>query len=110
MFWLSDFEFGKYDNLREAIQKGIPYPAIKLVHTEEYDGVTIVMYTAKPEEEELPFANYTPLAIAFFRGNDEEGWSNIGHNGWTHYENDNMHVYHEYLQEHDEKGNDRDQI
>ncbi|SEQ36197.1 hypothetical protein SAMN05216232_2167 [Virgibacillus subterraneus] len=63
------------------------------------------MYTTNPNKGELPFANYDALAVAFFKGNNVKGWENIGHHGWTHYENDNMTVYIEPLREYDSKGN-----
>jgi hypothetical protein len=102
---LSDFELGKYDNFQEAIEKGIPYEINNIIHTEQYDGVTIVMYTTEPDNDEMPFANYEALAVAFFKGNDDEGLESIGHHGWTHYENDNMTVYIEPLRDYDNKGN-----
>nr|WP_106779144.1 hypothetical protein [Lysinibacillus timonensis] len=99
-----DFELGEYDNFQEAITKGIPYKVNNIIHTDQYNNVTIVMYTTNPDKHELPFANYEALAVAFFKGSDEEGWESIGHHGWTHYENDNMTVYIEPLREHDDKG------
>jgi hypothetical protein len=102
---LSDFELGKYDNFQEAIEKGIPYEINNIIHSEQYDGVTIIMYTTEPDKEELPFANYEALAVAFFKGDDNGGWESIGGHGWTHYDNDNMTVYMEALRDHDNKGN-----
>ncbi|RKL64710.1 hypothetical protein CR203_24820 [Salipaludibacillus neizhouensis] len=102
---LSNFEFGKYDNFQEAIEKGIPNKVNNIIHTEKYDGVTIVMYTTNPDKDEMPFADYEALAVAFFKGTDGEGWDNIGHHGWTHYENENMTVYIEPLRVYDNKGN-----
>lgn len=102
---LFDWEFGKYDSLEEAVEKGIPYKVKDVVHTQNVDGVTVVMYTTEPDREVLPYANYDALAVAFFEGNDENGWVNIGPNGWNHYENDNMTVYVEILRDHDSEGN-----
>ncbi|QOR64881.1 hypothetical protein IM538_13590 [Cytobacillus suaedae] len=64
------------------------------------------MYTTTPDKKELPLAEYEALAVAFFKGNDAVGWENIGHHGWTHYENDNMTIYHESLREYDNQGNE----
>ncbi|WP_163539235.1 hypothetical protein [Gracilibacillus sp. YIM 98692] len=107
IYWLgfSDFELGKYDNFQEAIEKGIPYRVNDIIHTEQYDNVTIVMYTTEPNKEDFPFADWEALAVAFFIGSDEKGWKNIGHHGWDHYENDNMTIYSESLREHDNDGN-----
>ncbi|GGM43745.1 hypothetical protein GCM10011351_32160 [Paraliobacillus quinghaiensis] len=102
----SNFEIGKYDDFQEAIEKGIPNKVNDIIHTEKYDNVTIVMYTTNPNKEELPLANYEASALAFFKGSDKEGWENIGHHGWTHYENDNMTVYREPLREYDNQGNE----
>jgi hypothetical protein len=102
---LSDFELGNYDNFQEAIQKGIPHEINNIIHIEQFDGVTIVMYTTEPDKDELPFANYEALAIAFFKGNDDRGWESIGGHGWKHYENENMTVYIKPLRDSDDKGN-----
>ncbi|AYA75983.1 hypothetical protein DOE78_11335 [Bacillus sp. Y1] len=101
----SDFEFGKFDDFEEALQKGIPNQINQIVHKENYDGVTIVMYTTFPDQMELPFTDYEALAVAFFIGSDKEGWESIGQHGWSHYENDNMTLYSEALRDYDHKGN-----
>lgn len=62
------------------------------------------MYTTEPDKDKCPSANYDVLAVAFFKGSDEEGWVNIGHHGWTHYENENMTVYCEPLRDYDNSG------
>ncbi|WP_066050830.1 hypothetical protein [Robertmurraya korlensis] len=101
----SDWEFGTFDDFEEALQKGIPHQVNHIVHKENYDGVTIVMYTTFPDQEELPLADYEALAVAFFKGNDKEGWESIGQHGWSHYENENMTLYSEALRDYDHKGN-----
>ncbi|MGF7050731.1 hypothetical protein J2T13_005281 [Paenibacillus sp. DS2015] len=101
----SDYEFGKFDSFDEALEKGIPYSVDTVVYTEKVNGVTIVMYLIEPDKKELPFADYHALAVAFFEGNDDEGWENVGPNGWTHYENKNFTLYHENLYQHDNQGN-----
>ena len=108
IYWVvfSDLEIGKYDDFQEAIEKGIPYNVNDIIHTEQYDNVTIVMYTTTPNKEDFPFAEWEALAVGFFTGNEEGGWENIGHHRWTHYENDNMTVYRESLREYDNKGNE----
>ncbi|UOR13715.1 hypothetical protein [Halobacillus amylolyticus] len=103
---VSDFELGKYDDFQEAIEKGIPYEVNTVLHSEEHEGVTIIMYIIEPDKDELPNENYEALAVAFFKGNNEEGWENIGQHGWTHYVNENMTVYTESLREHDKTGNE----
>ncbi len=100
----SDFEFGKFDSFDEALEKGIPYSVGEVVYTEEVNGITVVMYLTEPDKKELPFANYPALAVAFFEGNDNTGWENVGPNGWTHYENKNFTLYHERLLQHDKNG------
>lgn len=102
---LSDYEFGKYDNFEEAIEKGIPYKNKHIIHTELHDNVTVVFYTTVPILDDSSPANYEVISVAFFEGSDQKGWVNIGHNGWTHYENKNMTVYFEHLYESDDQGN-----
>lgn len=96
---------GKYDNFQEAIQKGIPHEVKNIVHKDQFDDVTILLYTTDPDKEELPSADFEALAVAYFKGNDNEGWERIGHIGWTHYENENMTLYSESLHDYDNKGN-----
>lgn len=50
-FYRSEFELGKYDDLQEAIQKGIPYEVNNIIHIEEQGGVTVVMYTTDPDKK-----------------------------------------------------------
>ena len=102
---LSIFDREKFESLEEAIEKGIPYEVNHIIHTERYDDVTIVMYTTNPDKKELPTANFEALALAFFKGSNQEGWENVGHHGWTHYENENLTVYIEPLRDHDHIGN-----
>lgn len=105
-YWYTqpELELGKYETLQEAIEKAIPYEVNNVIHKEIYDGVTIIMYTTDPDKEELPLANYEALAVAFFTGNDKDGWENIGHHGWTHYENENLTVYIEPLRDFKDTG------
>ncbi|MET3193673.1 hypothetical protein [Bacillus sp. OAE603] len=94
---LSDYEFGKYDSFEEAIEKGIPYKNKHIIHTVLHDKVTVVFYTTVPILDDSSPANYEVISVAFFEGSNQKGWENIGHNGWTHYENHNMTVYDENL-------------
>ncbi|WP_232699893.1 hypothetical protein [Brevibacillus daliensis] len=93
--WLltSNFEFGKYDNFEEVLKKGIPYKILDVIHTQKVDNITVVMYITEHVSEEYPSNKFNPIAIAFLKGNDVDGWENIGSNGWEHQNNDNMTVY-----------------
>lgn len=102
---LLDFELGKRDHLQEAMEKETPYKVNDIIHTEQYDNVTIVMYQIEPNHDEFPANHFEAIAIAFFKGSDQLDWENIGYHGWTHYENDNMTVNHEPLRKYDHKGN-----
>ncbi|MEQ6389307.1 hypothetical protein RZN22_08250 [Bacillaceae bacterium S4-13-58] len=107
-YWISGFDSKKYDDFEEAIKIGIPYEVNQIIHTEKYDNVTVVMYTTLLDKEDLPRSDpsdWEGLGVAFFTGNDEEGWKNIGHNGWRHSENKNMTVYFDSLHEDDYQGN-----
>jgi len=101
----SDYEFGKYDSFEEAIEKGIPYKNKHIIHTELHDHVTVVFYTTVPILDDTAPTNYEIISVAFFEGSDRKGWENIGHNGWTHYDNKNMTVYYEHLIVSDDEGN-----
>jgi hypothetical protein len=107
---LTDFEFGKYDSFEEVLEKGIPYKVKDVIHTQNVDGVNVVMYTTKPDRSKLPFANYDALAVAFLEGNNDDGWENIGPNEWTHYDNHNLNVYMGSLHDYDWQGNVRHEL
>ena len=100
-----DFEIGKYDDFQEAIEKGLPYNVNNIIYTKQYDGVTIVMYTTKPNKENFPSAEWEALAVGFFTGNEEIGSESIGSHGWDHYNNDNMTIYYKPFREFDNQGN-----
>lgn len=102
---LSDYEFGKYDSFKEAIEKGIPYKNKHIIHTVLHNHVTVVFYTTVPVLEDSSSVNYEVMSVAFFKGSNQKGWENIGHTGWTHYENKNMTVYNEHLYVSDDEGN-----
>ncbi|SDJ15957.1 hypothetical protein [Salimicrobium halophilum] len=91
----------RYDSVQEAIEKEIDNDINEVIHTEQRDGVNVVMYTIDPEVDNLPEADFEALAIAFLKGNDENGWKNLGSGGWTHYDNENMRVYVEPLRIHE---------
>lgn len=74
----------------EAIEKSISFDIQEIVHKEKYGNLTIIMYTVAPDKEKWPNANFDGLGIGFFEGNDKEGWKNIGHNGWSNYNNENF--------------------
>jgi hypothetical protein len=104
-FRLFDFEIGKYESLSEAIEKSIPYEIREIVHKEKYEGLTIIMYKAIPDKKEWPNADFDGIGIAFFEGNDQDGWENIGHNGWSHFNDENFSIDFEDLLLTDEEGN-----
>lgn len=102
---LTEMDFEKYDSLEKALEKGIPFSVKEVVHIQKIDGVTVVMYTTEPDRQQIPNADYDALAVAFFEGDDQKGWKNIGPHGWEHYENDNMTVYVTPLRESERHGN-----
>lgn len=104
-FLRSDYEWDKYDSFQEAIEKGIPYDIENVIHTERHDGITILLYTTLPNKKDFPFAEYEALGVAFFKGDDESGWENVGAHGWEHYENENFTIYDKHLIVDDRKGN-----
>lgn len=102
---LSGFELGKYDSFQEVLEKGVPYKVKEIIHTQNVDGITVVMYTTEPDRKKFPSADYDALTVVFLEGNDHDGWEEIGPNHWEHYENDNMTVYSSHLHNHDRQGN-----
>ncbi|MGP4072957.1 hypothetical protein ACTWQB_10435 [Piscibacillus sp. B03] len=102
-FVRSDFEVRTYENLQEAMDKSIPFKVNRVIHTTEYDGVTIVMYSTIPDDLAGAQENEA-LGLAYFKGNDEDGWENVGHHGWSHYHHDQLSLYSEPFREYDSKG------
>ena len=93
----------KYPTLEKAIAGAIPFEVEEVLYKTKSDGITIVLYTTNAEdagekEEKV-------LGVAFFEGNDEDGWKNDGPNGWEHAESETYSVYHENYTKYDEKGN-----
>lgn len=101
---LPGFEFGKYDSFKEAMDKGVAYEVKEILHTQRMDGITVVMYTKEPSKIDFSSANYDALAVAFLKGSDQDGWENIGPNGWEHAGNENMTSYIQSLHQFDDQG------
>lgn len=93
----------KYATLEEAIYEAIPYKVEDVIYITEHDTITIVMYQTIPTGPQ--FQGQEVEAVAFFKGNDADGWENVGFHGWTHYENENMTVYIEPFRQSDQTGN-----
>ncbi|TFE00167.1 hypothetical protein [Jeotgalibacillus sp. R-1-5s-1] len=104
LFALFDLEIGKFDHFEEAIEKGIPYTVNDVVHVEQHNDVSIVMYTTTADPSVFPNIDTDVTGIAYFTGNDDEGWESVGSNGWTHYNNDAMTVYIEPFRLRDDAG------
>lgn len=80
------------------------YSVKDVIRVQKIDDVTVVLYTTEVDREQFPHINNDIPAVAFFEGNDQKGWKNVGPNGWTHYENDNMTVYTEHFRDHHQQG------
>jgi hypothetical protein len=93
-----------YPTLNEAIKKDTPYKVNNVIHIENVGSISIVLYDTIPEQEEFPHLTEPVLGIAFFKGSDEDGWENVGPNGWDHQENTQFTIYHEFFSEYDNKG------
>ncbi|MFC4408814.1 hypothetical protein ACFOZY_00050 [Chungangia koreensis] len=94
----------KYETLEEAIYEAIPYQVEDVIYSTEHDNITIVMYETIGNEQLFPGQKVE--AVAFFKGNDTDGWENVGFHGWTHYENEQFTVYSEPYRESDYAGNE----
>lgn len=95
----------RYDTLDEAIDKGLPHDVKDVIHIRKVEDVTAVMYTFEPDRRELPNADFDYLAVSFFKGNDRDGWKNVGPVRGGHYENDNLTLFFNDLHEIDSEGN-----
>lgn len=84
----------KYPTLKEAIMKEMPYKVNEVIDTKKINDVTIVLYTTKAKGKEVDHIKGPVLGVAFFEGNNEDGWEKVGPSGWEHYENDNYTIYH----------------
>lgn len=95
---------GNYETLEEAIYEAIPYQVEDVIYITEHDSITIVIYETIGNEQLFPGQKVE--AVAFFKGNDTDGWENVGFHGWTHYENEHFTVYIEPYRESDYAGNE----
>ncbi|WP_044642617.1 hypothetical protein [Risungbinella massiliensis] len=84
----------KANNLNEAIRKELP-EVQKVIHTEQINGYTVVMFLTKSDKEKFPFSDFNALAVSLFKGNDTDGWVLEKYKGWAHNENKNITVYRE---------------
>lgn len=94
-----------YPTLNEAIKGDTPYKVNNVIHIEKVEGISIVLYDTLPERKEFPHLIEPVLGVSFFKGNDEDGWKNIGPNGWQHQENDQFTIYHDFFREYTHEGN-----
>lgn len=95
----------KYPTLEKAIAESIPFKVQEVLHTTKKDGITIVLYTTKAEGKEVKHIKEPVLGVAFFEGNNKEGWKNDGPNGWEHAESETYSTYYENYTKYDEIGN-----
>ena len=95
-----------YETLDEAIAKDLPYEVEDVLLIKEINGVSIVLYTTLPDQEEMPHINGPVLARAYFKKNDRGKWENTGGNGWEHLENNQFTVYNDFYTETDQNGNE----
>ncbi|SEN84691.1 hypothetical protein SAMN05192533_1234 [Mesobacillus persicus] len=93
-----------YKTLDEAIAKDLPYEVEDVLLVKEINGVSIVLYTTIPDQEEMPHIKGAVLARAYFKKNERGKWENTGGNGWEHQENNQFTVYHDYYTETDHNG------
>lgn len=90
-----------YPTMNEAI----PYKVNQIIHTEKMKEISIVLYDTIAEIEEFTDQTKPVLGVAFLKGDQEDGWDNVGPNGWKHKENDQLTIYKEHFKDYDKKGN-----
>lgn len=95
-----------YKTLDEAIAKALPYEVEDVLLVKEINGVSIVLYTTIPDQEEMPHIKGPVLGRAYFKNNDRGTWENTGGNGWEHQDNNQFTVYHDFYTEIDNNGNE----
>jgi len=90
-----------YPTMNEAI----PYKVNQIIHTEKMEDISIVLYDTIAEIEEFANQSKPVLGVAFLKGDSEDGWDNVGPNGWKHKENDQFTIYKEDFRDYDKEGN-----
>jgi hypothetical protein len=94
-----------YSTLNEAIQKDTSYKVNNVLHIEKLEDISLVLYDTLPNQEEFPYLTKPVLGVAFFEESDEDGWKNIGPNGWQHQEDDYFTTYSDFFKKYDNEGN-----
>lgn len=87
--------------LDEAIKEQIPFNVEQVIHTEIIKDGAIVLYTTNQQNE---FKSFLALTVAYMKGNNKQGWENVGHNHWEYEENQNMTTHVDEFYDYDEKG------
>lgn len=79
LFNFTSFEFGDYDSIQEAVEKGVIYKEKTILDVEQKNGIAIVLYQTlvKSNSQE-----HSVIAVAFFYGSDKTGWKKNGTDNW----------------------------
>jgi len=93
-----------YPTLDKAIEKSIPYDVHDVVLIEEVGATSIVLYETNANKDNFPQIDEPVIALAIFKGSDQDGWKNVGPNGWTHNDSDSFTMYREFYYERDAQG------
>ncbi|MBY6037145.1 hypothetical protein KUV80_10785 [Fictibacillus nanhaiensis] len=103
MTLMTGCRFGTHDTWQEAVYDNVKQ-VDKILHKEEVDGYTVVLYEFTPERghEELP-KNLKTIGLSFLSGSNKEGWIH-DQSRWMHYENDDLMMVSERLNKTDNKG------
>ncbi|MFE8702580.1 hypothetical protein ACFYKX_18435 [Cytobacillus sp. FJAT-54145] len=91
----------KSATLDEAIKEQIPFNVEQVIHTEIIKDGAIVLYTTNQQNE---FKSFLALTVAYMKGNNKQGWENVGHNHWEYGENQNMTTHFDEFYNYDKKG------
>jgi hypothetical protein len=94
-----------YNSLEKALEDNVPNVQ-EIIHTEKADNYTVVLFKTKPDKKDaLPVHNFTTIAVAYLKGNNQQGWEFVEYPGWTHYENEDFMMLGERFTRDNEQGN-----
>ncbi|WP_071394581.1 hypothetical protein [Bacillus tuaregi] len=87
-----------------TMNEAIPYKVNQIIHTEKLEDISIVLYDTIVEVENFSDQTMPVLGVAFLKGDNDEGWDNVGPNGWNHKDNDQITIYKEDFRDYDKEG------
>jgi hypothetical protein len=79
----------KYSTLNEAMQHAIPYEIKEVIHIENLDKGSLIVFLTSPESY-----GFDALGTVYFKGSNQKGWvMDEGSLSWEHIDNKDMTVH-----------------